>query len=65
MGRPRPYRKYLFRVDNKTVHEGITTDMARRDKELQQQWPKGHIKPVGGPVTEESARKWEKERGVS
>ena len=57
--------KYQFKVGNKVVHEGITNDLERRESEHQQRWPNGHIKQVGHAVTEESARDWEKERGIS
>ena len=60
MGKPRPYKKYDVIVDGKIVHSGITTDLERREQEHKQKWPKGHIKQVGGSVTEESARDWEK-----
>lgn len=65
MAKSRPYRKYLFKVGNKIVHGGITTDVQQREQQHKQKWPKGHIKAIGGPVTEESAREWEKERGYS
>jgi len=57
--------KYQFKVGKKVVHEGITNDLERRERDHQQEWPKGHIKQVGHAVTEESARDWEKEQGVS
>ncbi len=55
--------KYQFKVGNKIVHGGITTDLDRREAEHQQKWPKGHIKPVGRRTTEDAARKWEKDKG--
>ena len=60
MGKPRPYRKYDVVVDGKIVKSGITTDLERRGQEHKQKWPMGRIKQVGGAVTEESAREWEK-----
>lgn len=65
MSKPRPYRKYEFKVGNTIKHKGITTDLKRREGEHQGKWPNGHIKPVGGPVTEKSARDWEEDQGVS
>ena len=65
MAEPRPYRKYVFKVGNKIVHGGITTDLERREQEHKQRWPEGHIRQEGGPVTEESARQWEKGQGYS
>lgn len=60
MGKARPYRKYDVLVDGKIVKSGITTDLERREQEHKQKWPTGRVRPVGGPVTEESAREWEK-----
>ncbi|MCK4352565.1 hypothetical protein KAW65_04065 [candidate division WOR-3 bacterium] len=60
---PRIWAKYVFKVGNKIVHGGITTDLERREKQHQQKWPKGHIVQVGNRTTEEAAREWEKEYG--
>ena len=57
--------KYQFKVGNKVVHKGKTTNLERREGEHQQKWPKGHIKQVGHAVTDKSATDWEKEQGVS
>jgi len=65
MGKPRPYRKYVFKVGGQINHGGITTDLERREQEHRQKWPSGKIKQIGGPVTEESARKWEKDHGYA
>jgi len=65
MGKARPYVKYVVRVKGKTVHGGITTDFERRKQEHKQEWPKSIIRKVGGPVTQESARKWEEKQGFS
>ncbi len=51
--------KYHFKVGNKIVHSRITEDLQRREQEHKQKWSKGHIFPVGGPTTQEGARKWE------
>jgi predicted GIY-YIG superfamily endonuclease len=61
----RIWHKYHFKVGNKIMHGGVTTDLERREKEHQQKWPKGHIVQVGRRTTEDAARKWEKERGYS
>jgi len=60
MGRQRPYKKYDVIVDGRIVHSGITTDLKRREQEQKAKWPKAKIRQVGGSVTEESAREWEK-----
>jgi predicted GIY-YIG superfamily endonuclease len=65
MSKPRDTFKYQFKVGNKIVHGGITSDLDRREKEHQQQWPEGHIKQVGRRTTEEAARDWEMERGYN
>ncbi len=52
--------KYDYKVGNTIKHSGITQDLARREKEHQQRWPGGRIVQVGGAVTEESAREWER-----
>ncbi len=55
--------KYHFKVGNRIVHGGITTDLERREKEHQQEHHEGYIKQVGRRTTEEAARDWEKEHG--
>lgn len=65
MGNSRDYSKYQFKVGNKIVHGGITTDLDRRETEHQQKWPKGHIKQVGRKTTEDGARQWEKKKGYT
>ena len=52
--------KYHFKVGNTIKHSGITQDLARRETEHQRRWPNGRIVQVGGVVTEEAAREWEK-----
>lgn len=61
----RNWYTYHFKVGDRIVHKGITQDLARRETEHQQQWPSGHIVQVGGLKTEDEARAWEKEQGVS
>lgn len=65
MAKSRPYKKYVVKVDGKTVHKGITTDLDRREDEHKRKWAKAKITQVDGSVTEESAREWEEEQGVS
>ena len=65
MSKPRNYYKYQYKTGNKIVHKGITKDLERREQEHNQKWPSGHIKQVGLRTTEEAARNWEKEQGVS
>jgi len=63
MAKPRDTFKYQFKVGNKIVHCGVTSDLDRREKEHLQKWPGGHIKQVGRRTTEEAACDWEMERG--
>ncbi len=65
MGKPRDHSKYQFKVGNKIVHGGLTTDLERREAEHQQKWPKGHIKQIGIKTTEDGARQWEKDKGYT
>lgn len=65
MSKPRNYSRYQFKIGNKIVHGGITTDLERREQEHQEKWPNGHIMQVGPKVTKESAQKWEEEKGYS
>ena len=55
----RNWQKYDFKVAQKIVHSGITTDLERREQEHQQRWPSGHIVQVGRSTTEDAARDWE------
>ncbi len=64
MGKPRNWYTYEFKRGNKILHEGITQDLERREGEHQANInSEGHIRQVGGPKTEDGARKWEEERG--
>jgi len=65
MAKPRNTYKYQFKVGNKIVHGGITTDLERREQEHKQKWPKGHIAQVGRKTTEDAAREWENDKSYS
>ena len=65
MAKKRDTYKYQFKVGNKIVHGGITSDLERREGEHQQKWPKGHIKQVGRRTTEDAAQDCEKKKGYS
>lgn len=58
--RKRDTYKYDFKRVQRIVHSGITIDLERRESELEQKWPGGHIVQVGRRTTEEAAREWEK-----
>ena len=55
--------KYRFRVGDRIVHRGVTTDLARREAEHRRRWPDGRIEQVGRRTTEAAARRWEQEQG--
>jgi predicted GIY-YIG superfamily endonuclease len=59
---PRNHYTYSFKVGRKVVHNGITTDLDRREREHQQRWPSGFIVQIGNAKTEEGARTWEAEQ---
>ena len=59
MAEKRPFVGYDFKVGDKIVHSGITTDPDRRETEHKQRWPGGKLKVVTGPMTEQGAREWE------
>ena len=65
MAKTRNTYKYNFKIGNKIVHKGITDSLERREGELQQKWPTGHIKQVGRKTAEDAAREWEKEQGCA
>ena len=50
--------RYRFLVDDRIVHCGITTDLARREREHRVRWPSGRIEPVGEPTSHAEAWKW-------
>ena len=64
MGKRDTY-KYDFKKGQKIVHSGMTIDLDRREAELEQRWPGGHIVQVGRKTTEEAAREWEKSKRKS
>ncbi len=65
MGQKRPYQRYRVHVKGRVAHGGITTDFEQRKQQHKQQWPNSIIRKVGGKVTGESAREWEKEESYS
>lgn len=55
--------KYQFRVGNKVLHRGITSDLERRENEHQQDVGNGHITQVGRRTTRDAALQWERDGG--
>lgn len=56
--------RYRFKVGGKVVHCGVTTDLARREREHRLRWPAGSIEQVGPPTTREEAWKWERQQAA-
>ena len=56
--------RYHFKLGNRIVHTGITSDIDRREAEHQQTpgWEKGHIFQVGHRTTRAAALEWEKQQ---
>ena len=54
--------RYRFKVDSRVVHYGITTDLARREREHRKRWPGGAIEKVGQPTSHRDAWEWEREQ---
>lgn len=56
--------RYYFKLGNKIVHTGITSDIDRREVEHQREpgWEKGHIFQVGTRTTRAAALAWEQEQ---
>ena len=54
--------RYHFKVGEKVVHTGITTDPERREREHQVRWPTGRIERVGEPTSHSAAWQWEREQ---
>ncbi len=55
----RDHWTYRFKVGQKIVHTGITTDPDRREADHKRRWPSGHLVIEGSAKTEEGARDWE------
>jgi hypothetical protein len=53
--------KYHFKVGNKIVHRGVTSDLTRHEIEHKKSWPTGHIKQIGRRTTREGALRWERD----
>lgn len=52
--------RYELKVGKKVVHMGTTTDLKRREREYQKDFPHSQIAPVGHKVTREAASRWER-----
>ena len=63
MSKERDTYKYHFKVGNRIVHRGITNDLNRREEELKQTWPDGHITQVGNITTRDAGLRWERRGG--
>ncbi len=55
--------KYHFKLGNKIVHTGITSDLDRRQAEHRNAYGEtGKIQKVGNVTTKDAALKWEREQ---
>ena len=65
--KPRNTTRYQVRVNRRIVHGGITerTLEERLAEHKQKFGPNATISQVGPKVTEETGRKWEKDKGYS
>lgn len=54
--------KYRFKVRDRVVYHGITTDLERREREHQRRWPNGRIERVGKPTSHREAWEWERQQ---
>lgn len=59
------YYTYHFIVAGRIIHGGITNNPQRRENEHRSTWPGGYLQIVGGPMTEASARLWERVNGFA
>ncbi|MDE0453190.1 MAG: hypothetical protein OXI90_15665 [Gammaproteobacteria bacterium] len=57
--------RYRFLVGSRIVHQGITTDLERREREHRRRWPDGRIEAVGGPTSHAEAWEWERQQLAS
>lgn len=54
--------RYKLKVGNKVVHIGLTTDLERREREHQKEFPRAKIVKMGRRTTREAALRWEREK---
>ena len=60
--KPRDTYRYHYKIGNKVVHTGITTDPQRREAEHQRAKPGGRLVAKGPKVTRASALRWDREQ---
>ena len=64
MGKARNTAKYHLIKNRKVVHRGITDrPLEVREVEHQKEYPRSHIKQIGGKTTREKALEWERKGG--
>lgn len=54
--------KYRLKVNDRVVHQGITTDLRRREQEHRRRWPTARIEQVGEATSHREAWEWEREQ---
>ena len=62
MSKPRNSFKYNFKIGNKIVRVGSTSNLVRRESERKRDFPQGHILQVGRRTTKGAAYKWAREQ---
>lgn len=55
--------KYHLKDGKQVIHRGITSDLNRREREHQAQYPGSQIRQVGRKTTHEAALAWERDGG--
>ncbi len=55
--------KYQLKQGRRVICRGITTDLFRREAELQRDYPNSRVRKVGRRTTHNAAHQWEREGG--
>jgi hypothetical protein len=55
--------KYHLKLGSRTILRGITSDLKRKEEELQIEYPGSHIEQIGRLCSLASARLWESKGG--
>ena len=55
--------KYQLKDGKQVIHRGITSDLNRREREHQAQYPGSQVRQVGRRTTREAALAWEQDGG--
>lgn len=61
--KPRDTYKYVVKIGKRVVHQGVTSDLKRREAEHKAHSPKSHVVKIGRKTTRERALEWERRGG--